>query len=317
MNATEVVRERLNVGANGLRFGDARRIGPLTLIPLFATGPAADYVPYSVAHAAGLVSVKEVGAGGSVPTLLVANAGAAPVLLVEGEILIGLKQNRVLNVSVLVPAASEVPIPVACVEAGRWRFNSSAGVKDQFHLSPQVRGVVNMSVAGSARERGDFVADQGAVWNGVDERLAAHGVPSATAAYSDIGVHRRSEIMEKAAAVRPEPGQVGVLALVGGEPLCLDLFDREETLGTLWDGLVGSYVSDALATPDGEAPLDIESVHAWIDGLANADVTEHPGAALGRTVVATAPAGTAAGLVFGEALVHLSAIRFPAHGEEN
>ncbi|HVL89952.1 MAG TPA: DUF6569 family protein [Actinomycetota bacterium] len=308
MNATEVVRERLNVGDGGLRFGDARRIGPLTLIPLFATGAAAEYVPYSIAQAEGLVSVKELGAAGSVPTLLVRNTGAAPVLLVEGEILIGLKQNRVLNVSVLVPAASEVPIPVACVEAGRWHFNSSAGLKDQFHLSPQVRGVINVSVAGSARRQGDFMADQGAVWDGVDERLAAHGVSSATAAYSDIGAYRREEIMEKAAAARPEPGQVGVLAMVAGEPLCLDLFDREETLATLWEGLVGSYVSDALAAPEEEAPLDMESVHAWIAGLAQAEVTEHPGAALGRTVVATAPTGTAAGLVVGQALVHLSAV---------
>ena len=37
-----------------------------------------------------------------------------------GEQLAGGKQNRVLNASILVPAKSELPIPVTCVERGRW-----------------------------------------------------------------------------------------------------------------------------------------------------------------------------------------------------
>ena len=34
--------------------------------------------------------------------------------------MIGAKQNRVLEASVLVPASTTQKIPVACVEAGRW-----------------------------------------------------------------------------------------------------------------------------------------------------------------------------------------------------
>ena len=58
--------------------------------------------------------------GAVVPSLRIENHGPVPVLLVEGETVIGGNQNRVINVSVLVPARSGVDIPVSCVEQGRW-----------------------------------------------------------------------------------------------------------------------------------------------------------------------------------------------------
>ncbi len=36
----------------------------------------------------------------------------------------GCKQDRVLNTSLMVPGKTEMPIPVACVEAGRWGYRS-------------------------------------------------------------------------------------------------------------------------------------------------------------------------------------------------
>ena len=49
----------------------------------------------------------------SVPTLTAANPTERPILLVEGEQFLGGDQNRTLNVSVLVPAAATLKIPVS------------------------------------------------------------------------------------------------------------------------------------------------------------------------------------------------------------
>jgi ARG and Rhodanese-Phosphatase-superfamily-associated Protein domain len=38
----------------------------------------------------------------------------------DGQELVGAKQNRVLNVTVLIEAESEVLLPLSCVEEGRW-----------------------------------------------------------------------------------------------------------------------------------------------------------------------------------------------------
>ena len=44
----------------------------------------------------------------------------------DGEELLGAKQNRIVNLTILVAANSELTIPVSCVEAGRWRARSRA-----------------------------------------------------------------------------------------------------------------------------------------------------------------------------------------------
>jgi hypothetical protein len=43
----------------------------------------------------------------------------------EGEDVVGAKQNRTINLSILVPAQAEVIAPVTCVEAGRWHARSA------------------------------------------------------------------------------------------------------------------------------------------------------------------------------------------------
>ena len=62
------------------------------------------------------------------PELVVENPLDERVLLYDGEELVGAKQNRILNVSVLVEAKSTLTIPVSCVEQGRWS-RDVAGVR--------------------------------------------------------------------------------------------------------------------------------------------------------------------------------------------
>ena len=105
-----------------VRIGDAIRHGALTVFPLYGSAlGSVDYLLSDEAISAGTVTVEEVSEGGSVPNLLVTNQGDSRVLFLEGEELRGAKQNRVLNTSVLIAAHSKSPIPVSCVEQGRWR----------------------------------------------------------------------------------------------------------------------------------------------------------------------------------------------------
>src|SRR5262249_17010261 len=108
-----------------VRVTDARQAGGLQVFGLLHEPPARlDYDTLDEALAAHTLEVTEVSEGGSVPTLKVVNKAGKLVFLMAGEQLIGAKQNRVLNTSIMVPAAGEVPIPVSCVEAGRWAYRS-------------------------------------------------------------------------------------------------------------------------------------------------------------------------------------------------
>ena len=71
------------------------------MFPLFAQpGGQVEYVLVDEALAAKALVVEEVDEAGSVPDLLVENKGDTRVLFIEGEELVGAKQNRIVNVSI-------------------------------------------------------------------------------------------------------------------------------------------------------------------------------------------------------------------------
>src|ERR1700687_4860167 len=94
----------------GIRVGNSISHESLTVFPLF-TEPhgQVDYLLSDEAIQAGSVTVQEVSEGGSVPDLLVENSGDIRVLFLEGEELVGAKQNRILNTSVA-PLPRQAPV---------------------------------------------------------------------------------------------------------------------------------------------------------------------------------------------------------------
>ena len=309
MSPSACVLERVQLDVpSGLTLGRARSVGALTLVPVFHDGPSADYIPYASIQGAGLLEVTEVTGGGQVNTLVAQNRADQAVLLLEGEILEGMQQTRVLNISILVPAQTTVNIPVSCVEAGRWHNEGRAAARHEFHLSPRSRSRKSESVSRSMRQVGAYLSDQGAVWASVDAELTAQGVHSPTREFAEIGRTKGREITQQLAELEPRPGQTGVVAVVGGKPLCFDLFDRAATLAVVWRGLVGSYALDAMTVPKrAAAERDSAEARKWLATLGTSTATEHPGVGLGSNVVLTSHRAGATSLVLDDAVVHLAA----------
>jgi hypothetical protein len=104
-----------------LELGPIQQHNNLAVIPLFAPGmEGPEYLTLKQALDARLLTIAEVSQGGSVPELKVINQGDLPVLLLDGEELVGAKQNRILNTTILLKEKSETLIPVSCTESGRW-----------------------------------------------------------------------------------------------------------------------------------------------------------------------------------------------------
>jgi hypothetical protein len=105
----------------GMLTGEPVTHGALAVTPLLA--PSLDDPDWLTLEEAGdRARVTEVSEAGSVPFLKVANRADRPHLLLDGEELLGAKQNCILNTTVLVDAHTEVTIPVSCVEQGRWGY---------------------------------------------------------------------------------------------------------------------------------------------------------------------------------------------------
>ena len=109
-----------------IRWGEIKEFKNLTIIPLFAeTGPKSpDYLTMEDAINSRLLIIGEKNSGGSVPELIAQNLADIPVLLLDGEEVIGAKQNRILNASILLAPKSTTVIPVSCVEAHRWSYTT-------------------------------------------------------------------------------------------------------------------------------------------------------------------------------------------------
>ena len=142
--------------------GEGRHFRNLTVFPLLVNEEAAPAKPryelLSDAIEAGKASVEEVDEAGSVPFLAVANKAAMPVLVPEGEILIGAKQNRTVNLTVLVAAGATFKLPVSCVEQGRWSY-ASRQFKPAAFAHPKLRNL-KMKAAQESRARGYAAAER-------------------------------------------------------------------------------------------------------------------------------------------------------------
>lgn len=214
----------------------------------------------------GAVSVQEVSEAGSVPDLLVENTGDVRVLFIEGEELVGAKQNRVLNTSVLIAAHSRVKIPVSCVEAGRWRYRSRLFGSSGSHCSSRLRYFLKMSVSAHRGHR----SDQGKVWEEVARQQSALGASSPSSAMSDTFLAYEGKVAEFKEKLGYVDGASGMAVAVGKKIVAVDLFDKVTTCRKVWDRLLTGYVLDALEaeSEQGQAEAaDVERLLCTANGL--------------------------------------------------
>ena len=108
-----------------IKIGKGQSYKNLTLYPLLSDEVIPfDYLTLDEALSQNLIEVVEVNQHGSVPELRVINKSDKMVLILDGEELVGAKQNRIINTTILIPANETVKIPVSCVEAGRWSYDT-------------------------------------------------------------------------------------------------------------------------------------------------------------------------------------------------
>ncbi|MGH3077654.1 MAG: ARPP-1 family domain-containing protein [Gaiellaceae bacterium] len=282
----------------------------IVVAPLFPRrDPVAAYITLDEALSQGL-RIAETSESGSVPELVVENPLAERVLLYDGEELVGAKQNRILNVSVLVDAKSSLTIPVSCVEQGRWS-RRSAHFATAPHIShAELRRRKAESQAARPLARG---VAQGEVWDAVRDKSVRMQVSSQTGASSDIHRAYERDIRALEDAFAAQPGQCGALLAIGGD-LCLDAVSRPDAFARLWPKLRAGYLLDALERLDGK-PTPRESTKAFVDAIGGALTTRQPSAGLGEDVRLRGERIVGSGLELDGELIQLSAFRSEDGGQ--
>ena len=193
--------------------------GSLLLVPLFGPPSGPEVSALADAIERGDTVVDEVSEAGRVQTLFVKHEGQRHLLLLDGSELIGAKQNRIVNTTILVSPGSKLSIPVSCVEAGRWSRRSGRFRSKRRGLSSTMRRNKQVRVLESLRRRGSYDACQSSVWHEVDELSTVTRVTSRTACMSDVLDATTGEVDAHVHALPPREGQTGVAAFLDGKLL--------------------------------------------------------------------------------------------------
>lgn len=224
--------------------------------------------------------------------------------------MVGAKQNRIVNLSLLIPGGQSLKIPVSCVEQGRWSTSSAAFAPSPNVMYAEARAHKTRAVSAHLARDANPRADQGEVWNAVHAKLGRMGSASPTRAMDDAYAHHARRLEDYTRGLAAAPGQVGGVFAINGRVLGLDLFDCEATLRKLFPKLVRSYALDALDHWDEKAPsARPDDAAALVADLARADVREYPSVGLGQTFRLEGQGVFGGALVVGDVPVHLCAFR--------
>jgi hypothetical protein len=288
--------------------------GKLRLFPL-KLEPESDlqYLTLDDAAKEKLVTIEETCAAGSVPKLRVRNDAKDRLLIVDGSTLVGAKQNRVVNLSLMLAPVSLTEIPVSCVERGRWSYATPSfaqgGFSDNVLREKMCRGA-----NASLREKKEVSVDQGMVWADVEEKLLAFKAASPTGAYHAIHEKMERELMDCETHLPFPEHACGVAVEIDGTLRAVDLFDKPNTLRQFWPRLVKSYFVSALK---GDVRSGSKAdVKTFLEHAFGSKQESYEPVGIGTTIRLTNAEAVGAALVCEGKFVHLSLFAKETHGSE-
>lgn len=247
------MKENTNMNAavngllTGLNLGKPAVVEGLALIPVFGNHNCnIDYLTLDEAVKTGALKITEISEGGSVPNLKAENLSEKPVLLIDGEELIGAKQNRILNLSILLKEKSTTTIPVSCVEQGRWSYKSREFIPSMHVMPTKARALKAKTVSDNIQYSKVPASDQGLVWHEVSALHRKLGTNSPSAAMYDAFIQKKREIELFLYSMNSQPGQIGYLVFIGDKPQVLEIVPNPEKYKLYHTKFVAASVIDAI-----------------------------------------------------------------------
>ncbi len=301
-NLIDKIREQLN----RLKLKDGIHYRNVTLFPFGKlNGSSGNYVSLKKALESGDVEIEEVSEEGQVHELLLHNRGEKPVLAPEGEILIGAKQNRVINVSIIVAAHQSTRIPVSCVERGRWRY-SSRKFQSAFYAHPKLRSKKLRSTLEIRFQTGEARSNQGEVWQEVSDQLHAMNASSATDSVTDGYQSYEERIKEYREKFSLPKETAGVLVCSGDQVVGLDYFGSPEMFHDCWERIADSYFMEAANNPNPKKKTSDKCIEPFLSQVRENIQLCNQSIGVGNELAVQGERITGAGVWHSDSLCHLS-----------
>lgn len=300
-----------------IQFGTLQLFSNMVVVPLFTTLQSAiNYLTLQQAFDQQKLKITELSESGSVPELKVTNLGELPVLLLDGEELMGAKQNRVLNTTILLKPNSETVIPVSCTEQGRWGYSSREFSSSGHVLSHGTRSKKSSAVYDSLRSGRGYTSDQGEVWQEIRQLSNSAQVASATGAMRDVYESHAKPLSEYEQAFECVPQQQGLLVIINGQVAGLDMVSRVEAYQQYHPKLLKSYAIEAMVKPETSAATPtVDLAIAFLKLAVSSTIQSYASVGLGQDYRCEGPHFVGSALIVEEQVIHLAFFQLSAPTE--
>lgn len=194
-----------------------------------------------------------------VDSVTLTNRGNSPLLILEGESLLGARQDRIFNTTSVVEAGVQEILPVSCVEKERWSGNST--FKTSIALAfPSLRSVLRSTVTTNLVSRGIPRSNQNSIWRLIDKTLKVTRTMSRTKSMHDAYATLKSEIDRYIEELGEMQNVTGYMVFAGDKFIALDIFSSYELLKKYEKKLFASYAMQGILERYGFSGLKTTSV---------------------------------------------------------
>ena len=224
--------------------------------------------PYAMKN--NLAEVKEVNEKGSIGNLKLSNKSDKKLLVLGSEILLGnkLKQDRVVDETVIVPENSTTTLRVSCCEKNRW----SPSVSENISLSETLLfSKARTNNADDVYNSKYNKANQFRVWEDIDEKFEEDETRSFTNSIEEIYKKRRNNVEEIVKYFSPSEDDIGVVIGIGSRLVSMDVFSSNKHLTDYLPRLIRSVALDSFKKTGYKTFLKTKDVYKFLRMVEHSD----------------------------------------------
>lgn len=200
-----------------------------------------NYVSLKEAIKNDYITLTEVDSVGSISDIIIENNSGNKVLIWDGEMLIGSKQDRVFNSSILIQENSKVILPVSCIEQGRWSHRIDKFLLSENSVPIQLRNLKSKSVHETLSNSGSFLGNQSKIWYYIEYLSDSLQIKSKTLALNEIMAKKVNDNKEKLEEIKAIENQCGVIISLNNNIIGMEYISNSEVFKDLYSRILGSY----------------------------------------------------------------------------
>ena len=228
--------------------------------------------PYAMKN--NLAEVREVNEKGSIGNLKLSNKSDKKLLVLGSEILIGnkLKQDRVVDETVIIPENSTTTLRVSCCEKNRW----SPAVSENISLSETLLfSKARTNNADDVYNSKYNKVNQFRVWEDIEEKFEENETRSFTNSIEEIYKKRRNNVEEIVKYFSPGEDDIGVVIGIGSRLVSIDVFSSNKHLTDYLPRLIRSVALDSFKKTGYKTFLKTKDVYKFLRMVEHSDKRIH------------------------------------------